>query len=75
MKVVISGHTDSMGSDEYNLKLSRRRVDAVYNFLVENGIGADRISEEAYGESKPIKENNSSTNRAFNRRVEFKIIK
>jgi len=75
MKVVISGHTDSMGSDEYNIKLSRRRVDAVYNFLVGNGISADRISEEAYGESKPIKENNSSINRAFNRRVEFRIIK
>lgn len=74
MKVVISGHTDSFGSDEYNIKLSQRRVNSVYDFLSERGIESSRISREAYGEKVPVRDNNSSLNRAFNRRVEFKIV-
>ncbi len=74
MKVVISGHTDSFGSDEYNIKLSQRRVNSVYDFLTERGIEQARISKEAYGEKVPVRDNNSSLNRAFNRRVEFKIV-
>lgn len=74
MKIIISGHTDSFGSDEYNIKLSKRRVNSVYNFLVERGIEPARISTEAYGEKVPVRDNNSSINRAFNRRVEFKIV-
>jgi len=74
MRIVISGHTDSFGSDEYNIKLSERRVKSVYNFLVSNGITPDRITEESYGEKNPVRANNSSINRAFNRRVEFRIV-
>jgi OOP family OmpA-OmpF porin len=74
MRIVISGHTDSFGSDEYNVKLSQRRVNSVYNFLTERGIEAGRISREAFGEKMPVKDNTSSINRAFNRRVEFRIV-
>ena len=74
LKIVIAGYTDSFGSDEYNDKLSVRRVNSVYNFLVERGVSADRISKEAFGEKNPVRENNSSINRAFNRRVEFRIV-
>ncbi len=74
MKVVISGHTDSFGSDEYNVKLSERRVSSVYDYLVSHGISEDRITRKAFGEKQPVRENNSPLNRAFNRRVEFKIV-
>jgi len=74
MEVIISGHTDSFGTDEYNDKLSQRRVNAIYDYLVSNGISSDRISKEAFGEKKPVRENNSAINRAFNRRVEFRIV-
>lgn len=74
MQVIISGHTDSFGTDEYNQKLSERRVNTVYDYLVSKGISADRIARKAFGEKDPVRENNSSINRAFNRRVEFKIV-
>ncbi len=74
MKVVISGHTDSFGSDAYNIKLSQRRVNSVYDYLVSHGISKDRITEKAYGEKQPVRENTTSLNRAFNRRVEFQIV-
>lgn len=74
MDIVISGHTDSFGSDEYNQKLSERRVNSIYNYLVSKGINPDRISEKAFGEKDPLRDNNSAFNRAFNRRVEFKIV-
>ena len=74
MQIVISGHTDSFGSDEYNQKLSERRVNAVYDYLTSKGISENRISKKAFGEKEPVRDNNSPLNRAFNRRVEFKII-
>ena len=74
MKVVISGHTDSFGSDEYNIKLSERRVNSVYDYLVSHGVSKGRITKEAFGEKKPLRENDSPIDRAFNRRVEFKIV-
>lgn len=74
MHVVISGHTDSFGTDEYNQKLSERRVNSVYDYLVSKGISPDRITREALGEKEPVRQNNSAFNRAFNRRVEFRIV-
>ena len=73
-KVIISGHTDSFGSDDYNIKLSEKRVNSVYDYLVSHGISRDRISTKAMGEKQPVRENDSPVNRAFNRRVEFKIV-
>ncbi|MFZ1519500.1 MAG: OmpA family protein [Ignavibacteriaceae bacterium] len=73
MDIVISGFTDNKGSNEYNQKLSEDRVNTVFNYLVSNGISPNRILKNWFGEEKPVKENNSDINRAFNRRVEIKI--
>ena len=73
MDIVISGHTDSKGTNEYNQKLSENRVNTVYNYLTANGIKSERILKNWFGEEKPIRDNNTDINRAFNRRVEIKI--
>ncbi len=72
--IEISAHTDDVGSDQYNLKLSERRADSVVKYLVENGVPSARLVAKGYGESKPLVPNTSDENRALNRRVEFKII-
>jgi OOP family OmpA-OmpF porin len=71
----IEGHTDSDGSDALNQKLSEDRAAAVKNYLIENGINADRLSSVGYGESKPIDTNKTTKGKANNRRVEVKLIK
>ena len=70
VKIEIQGHTDSLGSAEYNLKLSQKRAEAVKKILVEKfGISPDRIIAKGYGESKPIASNDTPEGRAKNRRV------
>ncbi|MEQ9230420.1 MAG: OmpA family protein [Cyclobacteriaceae bacterium] len=73
-KISISGHTDSVGDDDYNLGLSRKRARAVYNYIVSNGISKDRISSEGKGETEPSVPNTTPENRQKNRRVEFRIV-
>lgn len=75
MTVEIAGHTDNVGSESYNRRLSRDRAKAVYDYLVSSGITSSRMSFKGYGESKPIESNDNDSGRAVNRRVEFKIIK
>jgi outer membrane protein OmpA-like peptidoglycan-associated protein len=70
--VIAEGHTDSKGTDEYNLKLSRRRAQAVRDYLVSHGIAASRIRTEGFGESKPVASNDTEDGRAQNRRVELR---
>ena len=65
----IEGHTDSNGSDAYNLRLSQRRADAVRQYLIEHGIAASRIDAVGRGESQPIADNKTAEGRAQNRRV------
>jgi OmpA-OmpF porin, OOP family len=67
----IEGHTDSIGSDAYNLKLSDRRAASVKNALVKLGIGANRLTTVGYGESHPAETNATEEGRAYNRRVSF----
>ncbi len=75
IRVEIQGHTDSQGSDEYNLKLSDGRAWAVVNFLVQNlGIEQGRLTAKGYGESRPVADNSTAEGRALNRRVEFVIL-
>lgn len=69
--VVIEGNTCNMGSDSYNMKLSERRARAAETYLVEKGLGADRFTVKAQGESNPIADNKTKKGRAINRRVEF----
>jgi len=75
IKVEIAGHTDSVGTDEYNMGLSARRAQAVMDYFASKGIDASRLSFKGYGESMPIVDNSTASNRAQNRRVEMRIIK
>lgn len=75
IKIKISGHTDSRGSDEDNKNLSQRRAESVRKYLILKGAKAENLSAEGYGESKPVADNKSAEGRAKNRRVEFKVIK
>ncbi|MCX8491989.1 MAG: OmpA family protein, partial [Cyclobacteriaceae bacterium] len=75
LQVEIAGHTDNLGSDSYNLKLSQRRAKAVTNYLVKKGVSQDRISTTFFGETNPIDTTNTKAGNAKNRRVEFKIVK
>ena len=71
----IGGHTDSVGSDQYNLKLSKERAASVRQYLVDGGIPATRLTSEGYGESRPIATNSTEAGRQENRRVEISLDK
>ncbi|MES2618748.1 MAG: OmpA family protein [Bacteroidota bacterium] len=71
--IEIQGHTDSIGSDAYNMQLSKKRADAVSNDLISKGVSSSRINIKAYGETAPKYHNISEAGRANNRRVEFMI--
>lgn len=73
IKVSIHGHTDNIGSSEYNLNLSKRRAKSVYDYLVNKGIKPDRLNYTGFGFSKPIASNDNEQGRAMNRRTEFLI--
>lgn len=75
LKVEVQGYTDSVGSVSSNVRLSQARAKAVYDYLVKNGIAADRLSYKGYGPKNPIATNDTAEGRAENRRIEFKIIK
>jgi OOP family OmpA-OmpF porin len=72
--IIVIGHTDSIGSDAYNNKLSLRRAGAVKAYLVSKGIEANRIHTEGKGESQPIADNKTKEGRARNRRVEIEVV-
>jgi OOP family OmpA-OmpF porin len=74
VRVEIQGHTDSKGSDEYNMKLGERRAESVKAYLGTQGISADRVTTRSFGESQPVAENtingkDNPAGRALNRRV------
>ncbi len=75
MTVEISGHTDATGPDDYNMMLSEWRAKAVSKYLINKGVGKDRVSTVFFGETKPLEPNTTKEGRKKNRRVEFKIIK
>jgi OOP family OmpA-OmpF porin len=75
LEVIIAvGHTDSVGSDAYNQKLSVRRAEAVKAFLVSKGIEKNRIYTEGKGEKQPVADNKTKEGRAKNRRVEIEVV-
>ena len=72
-KIVIEGHTDSQGKDDFNQQLSQRRAEAVRSYLVSRGVPADMIKAVGKGEVEPIADNKTAEGRANNRRVEIEI--
>ncbi len=73
LTVGVEGHTDSVGSDAYNQKLSERRAQAAVDYLVSKGVDASRLQPTGYGESKPVASNDTAEGRAQNRRVDLVV--
>ena len=74
LKVEVAGHTDAVGTDQYNQGLSERRARTVYDFLTSKGIGAERlVGPNGFGESRPIDTNDTAEGRAKNRRTELNV--
>ena len=73
MKIRIGGHTDSRGSDAYNVDLSDRRAKSVVEYLIDNGVDQARLEWKGYGEKEPIDTNDTDAGRQNNRRTEFEI--
>lgn len=71
--IQVEGHTDSVGSDAYNMDLSKRRATAVKNLLVQRGVSENRIETIGYGKTMPVATNTTEAGRQMNRRVEIKI--
>jgi outer membrane protein OmpA-like peptidoglycan-associated protein len=71
IRIEVGGHTDSRAGDDFNLRLSNDRANAVRQYLIEQGIAAERMTARGYGEARPIESNRTSAGRAANRRVEF----
>jgi peptidoglycan-associated lipoprotein len=69
LTVTIEGHTDSVGTAEYNLSLGERRANAVRNYLMDRGIAAGRMRTVSYGEERPVADNGTDAGRAMNRRA------
>jgi len=72
--VIVVGHTDNVGTDAYNQKLSQRRAEAVKAYMVSLGVAKNRIYTEGKGESEPTADNKTAAGRAKNRRVEVEVI-
>lgn len=72
-RIVVEGHTDSQGKQDFNLELSEKRANAVREYLVSHGVAQDRISAEGLGFSRPIADNKTAEGRANNRRVEIVV--
>ena len=72
--IMIIGHTDASGSDNYNLGLSQRRAESVKSFALANGITSSRLTTTGKGESEPIADNTTDSGKALNRRVEIVIV-
>ena len=71
LKIQVEGHTDSVGSDEYNLKLSQQRADSVRDYLVAQAVPAPNVSAVGLGKASPVASNDSAAGRQQNRRVEL----
>lgn len=74
LRVEMQGHTDSSGSDAYNLSLSERRANSVREFLVAEGVPAERVTARGYGEGQPVSNNGTAEGRAMNRRVVMAVV-
>lgn len=74
VKIEVGGHTDNQGSAAHNQELSENRAESVMNFLVEQGVSADRLSAKGYGQDNPVADNSTEVGRSKNRRTEVKVL-
>ena len=74
IKVEIAGHTDNVGKDADNLKLSQQRADAIRNYVIKKGIQPARIIAKGYGAAEPIADNDTDEGRQLNRRTEVRVL-
>jgi OOP family OmpA-OmpF porin len=74
VRIEVSGHTDNLGTSDYNLVLSQKRAQAVTTYLIDSGINRSRIIPKGYGASMPVGDNTTEDGRQLNRRIEFRII-
>lgn len=74
LKVELAGHTDSVGAEEYNRELSQKRAESVRNYLIDLGVSPDQMTATGYGESEPVRSNETEEGRERNRRVEFNVL-
>lgn len=74
LEVRVEGHTDSVGSEQYNMDLSQRRAEAVVQYLVDNGVNSARLVPVGMGEGFPVASNDTDSGRAENRRVDFVVV-
>jgi outer membrane protein OmpA-like peptidoglycan-associated protein len=75
MVIEIAGHTDDVGDDDSNLRLSQARAETVKNYLISKGIQKERVSAKGYGETQPAASNDTPEGKQENRRTEVRIIK
>jgi len=73
LAIRVDGHTDSVGSDAYNQGLSERRAASVVGYLISQGVAAEKLTSQGFGESKPLEDNGTDAGRAQNRRVEIHV--
>jgi outer membrane protein OmpA-like peptidoglycan-associated protein len=73
LKIEVEGHTDSTGSDDYNMKLSENRANAVRTYLVAQGVGSDSVTARGFGKTSPVADNATAAGRQMNRRVEMVV--
>jgi outer membrane protein OmpA-like peptidoglycan-associated protein len=73
-KLKISGHTDNVGSDAYNMTLSKNRAQSTANYLTGKGVKQNQLMVEWFGESVPVADNNTAEGRQVNRRVEMQVV-
>jgi outer membrane protein OmpA-like peptidoglycan-associated protein len=72
--ILVEGHTDSAGPEDYNMKLSEQRAESVTNYLISQGIDGNRFTTKWYGEDQPVADNTTTEGKAKNRRVELAIL-
>ena len=72
--ILVVGHTDSVGAEDYNMTLSKNRATSVTNYLINNGISRSRLTTDWFGETQPIQDNSTSEGRAKNRRVNVAVL-
>ncbi len=75
LKIEIQGHTDNVGSHDYNIMLSKRRAQAVTDYLARHGISPDRMTVQGFGETRPVASNDTEDGRSKNRRVQIRPIR